>query len=237
MGCILIMMYTCASAISSAKGINYPSYLFYLGQWSLPNTFVYILMIFGNSGLRCNAAITVSLIHTVLFYSFFFLGFHSTYTSITSPEVFYLIGFIVMTILSKTDIENQVRQGFLLKCEVGEDLRRQDELILSILPAEISDALKTNKIEDLAKYYDNVTIMFCTIVDFGRKSSSQYAQVTFISRINVAIFYDYNILIFINTVNQLLLYGRYTISIIYSFCFDFDSLFYYNILNRIWWHY
>ena len=194
MGCILILMYTCSSAMSSSRGTNYPSYLFYLGQWSLPNTFVYILMIFGNSGLRCNAAVTICLMHTVLFYTFFFLGFHGIYTSSTSPEVFYLIGFTIMTILSKADIENQVRQGFLLKCEVGEDLRRQDELILSILPAEVSDALKTNKIEDLAKYYDNVTIMFCTIVDFGSKSSSQYAQVNIIIII-ITINHLFNILI------------------------------------------
>jgi hypothetical protein len=58
---------------------------------------------------------------------------------------------------------------------IGDDLQRQDALILSILPHDITEALKENKIENLAKYYDQTTILFCYIVDFGSKSSATYA--------------------------------------------------------------
>ena len=179
-GCILIVMYAGCSALEDHSLLNihhdYPPYLFYLGKWSLPNSLILFFVVFSTSGLRFTEAFFVCALHGILFYAILFLQFSGHYMQLVTVEVYYLPAFFIMIMVSNHDIEWQVRQGFLLKCDIGEDLRRQDELILSILPAEISDAIKSKKLEHLAEYYDNVTILFCSIVDFGRQSSSTYAQ-------------------------------------------------------------
>ena len=173
-GLIMIIMHALCSWETFHE--EFPPYLFFIGRWSLPEALIYYSIVYIHSGLRFSEASAVLLPHLVLWYAVAFLGF-STQHYLTTGEITYLPAFMIMVMISNHDIEVQVREGFIMKCKIGEDHRRQDELILSILPEEISNALKANKIENLAEFYDNVTILFCSIVDFGRQSSSTHAQV------------------------------------------------------------
>jgi len=177
-GCILIIMYgLCSMYQADDHSISPPPYLFHLGLWSLPSSLIYAFVVFGLSGLRFNAASYIGFIHGVLFISVIFLGFSNEYEKLFAPSILYYPLFFCMCIVTCKDSEDRIRHHFLLKCQLGDDLRRQDKLIHSILPEEISLAIKSNQIESLAQSYDDVTIMFCYIVDFGRQSSSTYAQV------------------------------------------------------------
>jgi len=116
-------------------------------------------------------------LHTTLCTSVLLVCFHHYFPGrLIAPQILYLPVMWCMSTISAHDIEVQTRQLFVANCALGTVLKRQEELILSILPAEITIALKSNDILKLAKYYDNVTILFCSIVDFGRQSSSTYAQ-------------------------------------------------------------
>jgi len=178
LGILTILFYSVASAPCICFNCSDfpPPFFFYAGKWSLPNSLIYISVCFNTSGMRFMEAFTISLFHTVTCVSIPFL-FYPHMGKMFTAEIMYLPLMLIMSMISAHDIEWQVRQGFLMKCALGESLQRQDELILSILPEEITKALKSNRIENLAKYYDNVTILFCYIVDFGKQSSTTYAQV------------------------------------------------------------
>ena len=154
------------------------NYFFYVGTWSLSNSLIFIFICFNTSGMRFTEACYVSVAHTALCLGIPLLLLHDQIQGDSlSPRVFYLPFMCVISMISAHDIEWQVRQGYLQKCELGQSLRRQDQLILSILPEEITIALKHRNLEGLARYFDDVTILFCSIVDFGHQSSSTYAQV------------------------------------------------------------
>ena len=182
-GATLLLLYGVASESHIADSnyrsySDFPPYLFYLGRWSLPNSLIYIYIIFATSGMRVRAARVLAIVHCMALIAIVFLFYNDEfYGNMLQMDILYVPVMVAMSIISVQDLELQVRTSFVMKCELGEKLHRQDNLITSILPEKIAIAIKNKRIENLAKPYDNVTILFCYIVDFGRQSSSTYAQV------------------------------------------------------------
>eukprot|EP01041_Mallomonas_annulata_P014780 gene14780-31408_t len=147
-GIILIVQYSACSQLQRHE--NFSPYKFHMGKWSLPNSLIYIFICFNTSGLKYFEAFMLGSIHVMAFLGVIFLLFYSENKhDFIQPTLLYLPVMLLISFLSAHDIEWQVRDGFLLKCDIGEDLQRQDALILSILPKEITQALKANRLEKL----------------------------------------------------------------------------------------
>jgi hypothetical protein len=176
------------------------SYLFYNGRWSLADAMVYVLFCF-NTTLRFGQSASISgfyilsftILPFLLHYPFHpstsptttssssdstssFVGYE--YSLLLTPSIFIIFTFYLLCLVSSQDIEMKLRYRFLKLSELGHALRRRDTLINSILPKEISVALRKGDTMKLSAYYQNVTILFCSIVDFGRHSSISHAEVS-----------------------------------------------------------
>jgi hypothetical protein len=165
------------------------SYLFYNGRWSLADAMVYVLLCF-NTTLRFGQSASISGFYILGFTILPFLlqyPFHASsssssfgheYSLLLTPSIFIIFTFYLLCLVSSQDIEMKLRYRFLKLSELGHALRRRDTLINSILPKEISVALRKGDTLKLSAYYQHVTILFCSIVDFGRHSSSSHAEVS-----------------------------------------------------------
>jgi hypothetical protein len=99
------------------------------------------------------------------------------YSLLLSPSMVIIFTFYLLCLVSSQDIEMKLRLRFLKLSELGHALRRRDTLINSILPKEISVALRKGDSQQLSAFYPNVSILFCFIVDFSRHSSISHAEV------------------------------------------------------------
>jgi hypothetical protein len=98
-----------------------------------------------------------------------------------TPSIFYIPFLLVCSILymRNTDIHN--RAVYIHQIQAGLSLQRQERLIGSMLPPDISLAIREGKMERLASYYSSVTILFCYVVDFTKHTSSFSGQVHILS--------------------------------------------------------
>jgi class 3 adenylate cyclase len=157
------------------------NYLYSWGPWSLSDSYIFLIICFNCSGLLFSDATTTSGIHILLVLLFPFLLFFNRHPSeIPAPlRLLCLPVLHVIEVVFTQKIEYQNRDRYIGQIERGHLLVSQDHLISSILPSHISKALKSSEEgmtagEDsppLAAYYENVTIMFCSIVDFSSQSS------------------------------------------------------------------
>jgi hypothetical protein len=146
-------------------------FLFFWGTWSLGNSLFFCFMCFNCSGLLVADATVISGFHILLVSVLPFLLF-STSVPPLPYTIFLLPTFLFFEMLYVHSVEMETRTRYLNQLEAGRDLCRQDKLISSILPSDISLSLKggNTKIEKLASYYGDVTILFCYIVDFTEHS-------------------------------------------------------------------
>jgi class 3 adenylate cyclase len=171
------------------------NYLFSWGPWSLSDSYLFLVICFNCSGLLFADATNTSAIHIFLVLIFPFLFFFNRHPS-SIPAPLRLICLPVLHVIEMVfiqRIEYENRDRYIGQIERGYLLLSQDKLISSILPSHISEALKVceqrkRKImspaaisadasaeeeepSPLAAYYEDVTIMFCSIVDFSSQSS------------------------------------------------------------------
>ncbi len=155
------------------------SYLFYIGRWSLSDAMVYVLFCF-NATLRFGESASISGLYILIFTLLpFLLNYSSSvpYHVLISPSIIILFTFYLLCVISSQDIEMKLRNRFLKLSELGHALRRRDTLINSILPKEIALALRKGETRKLSAFHPNVSVLFCSIVDFGRHSSISHAEV------------------------------------------------------------
>lgn len=155
------------------------SYLFYNGRWSLGDAMIFVLLCF-NATLRFGQSASISGGYILLFTTMpFLLGYTSLldYSLLLTPSMIILFAFYLLCLVSAQDIEMKLRIRFLKLSELGHALRRRDTLINSILPKDISVAIRKGDAQKLSAYHQNVSILFCSIVDFGRHSSISHAEV------------------------------------------------------------
>lgn len=157
------------------------SYLFYSGRWSLGDAMVFVLLCF-NATLRFGQSASISGGYILIFTLMpFLLGYASEIdiSLLITPSILILFTFYLLCVVSAQDIEMKLRIRFLKLSELGHALRRRDTLIHSILPKDISIAIRKGDSQKLSAYHQNVSILFCSIVDFGRHSSISHAEVIF----------------------------------------------------------
>lgn len=174
---MLLLLYTLVSYdYYLHRTVQESPYLYFWGSWSLSDSYLFLILCFNSSGLLLSDASTTSLVHilmvSVLPFVFFF---HGRYSDLHAPlRILFLpiLHAVEMMYVQTIEIEN--RDRYMDQIERGHLLLCQDQLISSILPPEISEALKsseTNGISEMAAYYREVTILFCYIVDFSSHSS------------------------------------------------------------------
>lgn len=174
---MLLLLYTLVSFEYSRHHTLHDSRYFYCwGPWSLSDSYLFLILCFNSSGLLFADATTTSFVHILLVSVFPFIFFlHHDTSSIHSPLRLLclpVLHAIEMIYIQKIEFEN--RDRYIGQIERGQLLLCQDRLISSILPPEISEALKSSETKSenhLAAYYENVTILFCYIVDFSSHSS------------------------------------------------------------------
>jgi hypothetical protein len=180
-GALILTMHTVLASGENGDPDNDPhethNFLFHAGRWSLGDAMLFIAFCC-NSGLIFTHSTMLGGCFTVLFIIIPFYIFNDSHDNIleTSAIAFLPIFFFVF-IISAHDTEIKLRHRFLRLSDLGHDLRRHDTLIHSILPPDISRALKTGDIQKLARHHDNVSVLFCSIVGFGKQSSSSHAEV------------------------------------------------------------
>ncbi len=154
---------------------NY-TFLFHAGRWSLGDAMLFICFCF-NSGLLFIHSSGLGGAFTLLYV---ILPFNCYYPKeegvLSSYSVVILPIFLCVFIISAHDVEMKLRHRFLMLSDLGHGLRRQDTLIHSILPSDISYALKQGNADKLATYHQDVSILFCSIVGFSTQSSNSHAE-------------------------------------------------------------
>lgn len=177
-GVVILGMHTYISFVQVEISDNSEEYTFFFhaGSWSIADAMLYITFCF-NSGLLFDHSSVLGGAFTLLFVLIPFWLFCPQQNSVLLVySVAILPLFYLAFVISAHDVEIKLRYRFLRLSALGNDLRRQDTLIHSILPSDISVALKKGDVQKLASYHDNVTILFCTIVGFGSQSSTSHAE-------------------------------------------------------------
>jgi len=175
-GIILLVMHSIVSYVQDQEAMEDVNYLFYAGRWSLSDAIIYIAFCF-NATLRFSQAFAISSAFITTFTVLPFFLYYPEYDDLLLDySVFLLPALFVLCMLSAQDLEMNFRLRFLRLNQLGHDLRRRDTLIHSILPENISEALKKGEKEKLATHHENVTVLFCSIVDFNKHSSSCHAE-------------------------------------------------------------
>mmetsp|Transcript_18424 Transcript_18424/g.26801 ORF Transcript_18424/g.26801 Transcript_18424/m.26801 type:complete len:1185 (-) Transcript_18424:412-3966(-) len=170
---MLLGMYTTVSlSYDLHDEALHSGYIFYLGIWSNADSLYFVFTAFNCSGMLLGDAATVSALHIFLciMLPFLIFGRHTDMSDMMTGEIILLPLLHCFEMLYMHFNETESRQRYLGQIEAGRDLCRQDKLIHSILPRQISVSLKEGKTEQLASFYSSVTVLFCYIVDFTSKS-------------------------------------------------------------------
>jgi len=169
---ILLVMFYLGTIGGPVHDVNYcPKYGYLSGVWSMPTELLFTLICF-SSGMRLAWAATIFLGHfalsvgiplvLMLFYS---LNFTSCLYS--RLEIIFVPLLAILCAVHGYDIEMHQREDFFTRCNIFRDRKRRNDIIESMLPADIAVKLKEGtRPNKLTKKYDQVTVLFCYICDF-----------------------------------------------------------------------
>ncbi|OQR83780.1 hypothetical protein ACHHYP_14271 [Achlya hypogyna] len=146
-------------------------YFFYAGRWSQAPSLLYIAMIFNSTGLMFGTACICAWTHVCLMLLLPWV-LYSGNPALWDPQIAFgpvLAGFCM---LASYHNERHVRLEFVMRYNVADDRKRRDDLLETMLPAHIKENLKANRTDGLAEQYDEVSILFCYVSDFGRLSKT-----------------------------------------------------------------
>lgn len=144
---------------------------------------LYFLILFNASGMRFTTAALCALCHVatkVLFVIVFCK--ECTFQDLESNVSLAMVGFCM---LSSYYGERHVRAEFVERLSVAEERKRRDDLLETMLPVNIKESLKQKRTDDLAEYYDEVSILFCYVSNFQvlSKHASAIDLVKLVNRI------------------------------------------------------
>lgn len=144
---------------------------------------IYFLIVFNASGMRFTTATICALCHvsTKIFFVIVFCK-ECTFQDFESNVSLAMIGFCM---LSSYYGERHVRTEFVERLSVAEERKRRDDLLETMLPVNIKESLKQKRTDDLAEYYEEVSILFCYVSNFQvlSKHASAIDLVKLINRI------------------------------------------------------
>ncbi|EQC40410.1 hypothetical protein SDRG_02307 [Saprolegnia diclina VS20] len=146
-------------------------YFFYAGRWSQASSLLFIAMLFHSTGLMFRAACLCAWLHTLLMLIVPFT-IYSSNAAIWDPQIAFGPVLTAFCMVSTYHNERHVRLEFVLRYNVADDRKRRDDLLETMLPAHIKENLKANRTDGLAEQYDEVSILFCYVSDFGRLSKT-----------------------------------------------------------------
>ncbi|CAN0073866.1 unnamed protein product [Ectocarpus sp. 6 AP-2014] len=152
-----------------------PLYFFFEGRWSLPSSLLFVVVVYHISGLRYMYSNIVAWMH----YFFLWLamvsgfccgdGFWSFFTQ-SSALVPILL---VLSMISSNTVERQIREDFVLRCNISSERGRADAICASMLPASVSEQLKEGTAaEAVLQEWSEITILFCYITGFKELTTS-----------------------------------------------------------------
>lgn len=144
---------------------------------------LYFLIVFNASGMRFTTATVCAIVHVTI-KVFFVIVFckDCTFQDFESNVSLAMIGFCM---LSSYYGERHVRTEFVERLSVAEERKRRDDLLETMLPVNIKESLKQKRTDDLAEYYEEVSILFCYVSNFQvlSKHASAIDLVKLINRI------------------------------------------------------
>ncbi|ETW04884.1 hypothetical protein, variant 1 [Aphanomyces invadans] len=146
-------------------------YFFFAGRWSQAISLIYTSILFNASGMTFIMSTTCAWLHIVLMIAVPF-GAYPSHRQLRDPQLAYGPILTCFCMLSAYNSERHIRKEFVLRCNVTEDRKRRDDLLETMLPAHIKESLKENRTDELAEQFDEVSILFCYVSDFGRLSKT-----------------------------------------------------------------
>lgn len=145
---------------------------------------MYFLIIFNASGMRFTTATICAFCHVSIkiFFIVVFCKDRCSFQDFESNVSLAMIGFCM---LSSYYGERHVRTEFVERLSVAEERKRRDDLLEMMLPVNIKESLKQKRTDDLAEYYEEVSILFCYVSNFQvlSKHASAIDLVKLINRI------------------------------------------------------
>lgn len=145
---------------------------------------MYFLIVFNASGMRFTTATICAFCH-VSIKIFFIVVFCKDECSFQDFESNVSLAMIAFCMLSSYYGERHVRTEFVERLSVAEERKRRDDLLETMLPVNIKESLKQKRTDDLAEYYEEVSILFCYVSNFQvlSKHASAIDLVKLINRI------------------------------------------------------
>ncbi|TYZ58949.1 hypothetical protein PybrP1_001809 [[Pythium] brassicae (nom. inval.)] len=144
---------------------------------------LHFLILFNASGMRFTTATLCALCHVATKVLFVIaLCRDCTFQDLESNVSLAMVGFCM---LSSYYGERHVRAEFVERLSVAEERKRRDDLLETMLPVNIKESLKQKRTDDLAEYYDEVSILFCYVSNFQvlSKHASAIDLVKLVNRI------------------------------------------------------
>lgn len=168
----LVMLMVFAGGVGlSIIGISYenaPSDMFMLG------TIFPVIWAFIYSGLRFFNALLISLILLLVYNLIYFEFGHSSEIFLTTYN-FFLFTTVIIGSLGGYTIEKYYRLDFINQKRLAEEKRKNEKLLLNILPKNIANELKEHQ-GTIARDYDHIVVLFADLVEFSRLSQTNSAQ-------------------------------------------------------------
>ncbi|KAG9410702.1 Nitrogen permease regulator 2 [Aphanomyces cochlioides] len=160
--------------IDTKDGRHEDAYLFYAGRWSQAISLIFLSILFNASGMMFIFATFCAWVHVFLMIIVPF-ALYPGKPELVDPQIAYGPILTCFCMLSAYNSEKHIRREFVLRCNVADDRKRRDDLLETMLPVHIKESLKANRTNDLADQFDEVSILFCYVSDFGRLSKSTSA--------------------------------------------------------------
>ncbi|RHY53963.1 hypothetical protein DYB34_005846 [Aphanomyces astaci] len=163
-----------AGAGGSTETTEDDMYFFFAGRWSQAISLIYISILFNASGMTFIMSTACAWFHISLMIAVP-LTLYRDHPQLQDPQLAYGPILTCFCMLSAYNSERHIRKEFVLRCNVTEDRKRRDDLLETMLPAHIKESLKENRTDQLAEQFDEVSILFCYVSDFGRLSKTTSA--------------------------------------------------------------
>ncbi|KAF0694682.1 Aste57867_14452 [Aphanomyces stellatus] len=159
-------------SLGASSSVSSPSlYFFYAGRWSQAISLIFISILFNASGMMFTMATLCAWFH-ILLMLLVPLILYPARPELQNSQIVYGPVLTCFCMLSAYNSEKHIRKEFVLRCNVTEDRKRRDDLLETMLPAHIKESLKENRTDQLAEQFDEVSILFCYVSDFGRLSKT-----------------------------------------------------------------
>ncbi|CAM9853382.1 unnamed protein product, partial [Scytosiphon promiscuus] len=158
---------------TTSEGV--PLYYFFEGRWSLPSSLLFVVVVYHISGLRYVYSNIVAWMHYLFLWLAMVSGFccRDGFGSFFTQSSALVPILLLLSMISSNTVERQIREDFVLRCNISSEKGRADAICASMLPASVSELLKEGTAaKDVLQEWPEITILFCYITGFKELTTS-----------------------------------------------------------------